>query len=150
MKPTRGQCKYDLERDGLVCSSCQSDAVVCVSTLGRVVTVRQARFYLAPCCCTVQPYTGRGDEFNETVNQTCRHDPGRPPARSQKKRCELCSNVALVEGLSAVDHLTGEMHTTFLCQRHTPHADALGQVSNWRQLEAEVRKRDRPLFRQEK
>lgn len=146
-KPTRGQCKLDLERDVLVCASCQSDAVLSVSTLGRVVTVRQSRYYLAPCCCTVQLYTGRGDEFIETQ---CRHEHARPPARSQKRRCELCSNVALAEGLSAVDHLTGEMHTAYLCQRHTPHQDALGQVSNWRQLEAEVRKRDRPLFRNER
>ena len=147
---TRGQCKLDVEGDRLVCSCCQSEAVVSVSTLGRIVTIRQSRYYLAPCCNSVQLYTGRGDEFNEQANERCAHAQGRPPARAQKRRCELCSNVALVEGLSAVDHLTGEMRTVFLCQRHTPHQDALRQVANWRQLEAEVRKRDRPLFRAEK
>lgn len=147
---TRGQCKLDLEGGRLICSSCQSEAVVGVSTLGRIVTVRHTRFYLAPCCSRVQVYSGRGDEFNESANEACAHTQGRQPARSQKRRCELCSNVALAEGLSAVDHLTGEMHTVFLCQRHTPGEDALRQAANWRQLEAEVRRKDRPLFRNER
>jgi hypothetical protein len=52
----------------------------------------------------------------------------------------------LVEAHQAVDHLTGLLHTTYLCQRHTPHEDALRHVVNWRQLQEEIHKRDKPLF----
>ena len=153
--PMRGQCRMDLDRGVLVCSSCHSDAVLSISTLGQVVSLRQNRFYLAPCCCTVQPYQGRGDEFQclfdhesmEYVVKCCHMPVGQ--ARYVKKRCEICSNVA-VGGHSAVDHLTGEMKTVHLCQRHTPHEDVLGMVANWRQLEDEVRRRNRPLFRGER
>jgi hypothetical protein len=52
----------------------------------------------------------------------------------------------LIDPHEAVDHLTGERHLTYLCQRHTPHEDALRHVVNWRQLQEEIRKRDKPLF----
>ena len=142
---TRGLCKLDVDLGGLVCASCQGETVVGLATLGRVLTIRQNRFYLAPCCGTVQLYTGRGDEFTGE----CRHSLARPP-RQGRPRCEICGNVALPEALEAVDHLEGRIRGVHLCQRHTPHEDALRHVSNWRQLEAEIRKRDRPLFRNER
>ena len=153
--PMRGQCKMDIERGVLVCSSCNSDSVLSISTLGRVVSLKHNKFYLAPCCCSVQPYTGIGDEFQCVFDHDkmdyivkCRHLPlGQP--RYVKKRCEICNNVA-VGAHSAVDHLTGEMKTVHLCQRHTPHEDMLRQVANWRQLEGEIRRKDRPFFRGER
>ena len=146
----RGECRLDVESGRMLCSSCQGDCVLSVSTLGRVVTLRQNKYYLAPCCGAVRLYAGTGDEFSEKANEACRHRQAKGPARSAKHRCELCSNLALVEGISRVDHLTGEFRTVRLCQRHTPHEDSLGQAANWRQLEAEVRRRDRPLFRSER
>jgi len=149
---TTGECKMDMATNRLTCSSCQSSSVVSISTLGRIITLRQNRFYLAPCCGNVRQYTGDGDEFNEWVNGSglggaqCRHANTKP--KSTKHRCELCSNTA--EGVSRVDHLTGEFRTAWLCQRHMPHEDALRHVANWRQLEEEVRRRDRPLFRNQR
>lgn len=143
----RGECRMDVGTGRLLCASCQGDSVVSVSTLGRIVSLRQNRYYLAPCCGSVRQYTGGGDEFNERANETCRHRQGKPAARAARHRCELCSNLALAEGLSRVDHLTGEFRVVRLCQRHTPHEDVLRHVANWRQLEAEVLRRDRPLFR---
>ena len=141
--PTRGQCKLDLDSDDLICSICHHHSVLSVNALGRIISMKNHQFYLAPCCCTVQPYTGRGDEFQ---GQACHHKPTRPASKNTKRRCELCTNIALIEPHEAVDHLTGEPHTTYLCQRHTPHADALRHVVNWRQLQEEIRKRDKPLF----
>ena len=143
--PTRGQCKYDLNSEDLVCSVCQSHSIIAISTLGRIISIRNYRFYLAPCCCTVQIYTGRGDEFQFNKNQTCPHRQVKSP-KPVKRRCELCPNVAVADPHSSVDHLTGEQHFTYLCQRHTPHVDALKHVTNWSQLQEEIRKRDRPLF----
>lgn len=166
--PTRGQCKLDLETGELVCSipHCQSKAILSISTLGRIVSIRGHRFYLAPCCATVQTYTGRGDEFQccdedneppfgafqaeqEKARRGCPHQrdqPSKGKVSSAKKRCELCSNVALQEPHHAIDHLTGEKHCTFLCQRHTPHPEVLKRVVNWKQLQEEIRARDKPLF----
>jgi hypothetical protein len=143
--PTRGQCKYDFDSQSLICSVCQSHSIISISTLGRIISLRNYRFYLAPCCSTVQVYTGRGDEFQDTP-ETCPHKQVKTSSKISKKRCELCSNVALQESLVSVDHLTGELHHTNLCQRHTPHSDALKHVTNWRQLQEEIRRRDRPLF----
>ena len=145
----RGECRLDVDGARLLCSSCQGDSVVSVSALGRVVALRGNRYYLAPCCGAVRLYTATGEEFSESANGVCRHRQARA-ARSAKHRCELCSNLALPEGISRVDHLTGEFKTVRLCQRHTPHEDALGMAVNWRQLEAEVLRRDRPLFRNER
>ncbi len=148
--PTRGQCKYDFDTDSLLCSVCQSHSIISINTLGRIISLRNYRFYLAPCCATVQMYTGRGDEFQLTADSTpttCPHArQSRASQKPSKKRCELCGNVALPEAHSTVDHLTGEPHCTYLCQRHTPHPDSLKHVTNWRQLQEEIRRRDRPLF----
>lgn len=150
--PTRGQCKFDIDTESLLCSVCQSRSIISISTLGRIVSLRNFRLYLAPCCCTVQVYTGRGDEFNfRAINfqstTTCPHAKrARTPSKPTKKRCELCSNVALPESHTTVNHLTGEQHCTYLCQRHTPHQDCLRNVTNWTQLQEEIRRRDRPLF----
>lgn len=153
--PTRGQCKYDFDSkttqsNSLICSVCQSHSIISISTLGRIISLRNHRFYLAPCCATVQMYTGRGDEFqlsSHSTPVTCPHSrQSRAPPKQSKKRCEICSNVALPESHNTVDHLTGEQHCTYLCQRHTPHSDSLKHVTNWRQLQEEIRRRDRPLF----
>ena len=151
--PTRGQCKLDLDKADLICSVCHNQSILSISALGRIISLKNHQFYLAPCCCTVQPYLARGDEFQEiqvdsshSTHSTCHHKPSRPASKNTKRRCELCSNVALIEPHEAVDHLTGERHSTYLCQRHTPHADALRHVVNWRQLQEEIRKRDKPLF----
>lgn len=152
--PTRGQCKYDFGSEthtsSLLCSVCQSHSIISISTLGRIVSLRNYRFYLAPCCATVQMYTGRGDEFQLTAQSTpatCPHARQSRGAQKQaKKRCELCANVALPEAHCSVDHLSGQPHCTYLCQRHTPHPDSLKHVTNWRQLQEEIRRRDRPLF----
>ena len=149
--PTRGQCKLDLDTNDLICSICHNHSILSISALGRIISLKNHQFYLAPCCCTVQPYTARGDEFQVQFDfdnslNSCHHKPSRPASKHTKTRCELCTNIALVEPHQAVDHLTGEPHTTHLCQRHTPHADALKHVANWRQLQEEIRKRDKPLF----
>ena len=141
--PTRGQCKLDLSINDLVCSVCHNRSILSISAVGRVISIKSHQFYLAPCCCTIQPYLGKGDEFQETA---CPHKATRPPSKNTKRRCALCPNIALIEPHEAVDHLTGEPHTTYLCQRHTPHEDALRHVSNWSQLQEEIRKRDKPLF----
>jgi hypothetical protein len=143
--PTRGQCKLDLDSNSLLCSVCQSNSIISVNTFGRIISLRNHRFYLTPCCCTVQIYTGRGDEFQITP-ETCTHKQVKTSTKTTKKRCELCSNIALPEPHISVDHLTGEQHYTYLCQRHTPHSDTLKHVTNWRQLQDEIRRRDKPLF----
>jgi hypothetical protein len=148
--PTRGQCKLDLAMDDLICSVCHnSHSILSISALGRIISIKNHQFYLAPCCCTVQPYTANGDEFQVSSAQptlTCRHKAKRPALKHTKRRCELCSNVALVQPHEAVDHLTAEPHSVYLCQRHTPSEDALRHVVNWSQLQEEIRKRDKPLF----
>jgi hypothetical protein len=179
---TRGQCRLDgglfstdsgfseAARSGLVCSHCQTPSVFAVNTLGRIVTLRNQRFYLAPCCCTVQTYGGSGVEFqseyslfvddsrqstqgrlsSEVVVHTCPHRKKKNPTRPQRARCEVCqttsSGAVAPEVFSVVDHLTGRMQSIRLCSRHSPRQEALKQVANWRQLMDEVNKRDRPLF----
>lgn len=143
--PTRGQCKYDFDSQSLICSVCQSHSIISISTVGRIISIRNNRFYLTPCCSTVQLYTGRGCEFQDTPD-TCPHKQEKISGKLCKKRCEVCSNVALHEPHVSVDHLTGEQHYTYLCQRHTPHSDVLKHVTNWKQLQEEIRKRDKPLF----
>jgi hypothetical protein len=149
--PTRGQCKLDFDTDSLICSVCHGHSIISISAVGRIISLKNNQFYLAPCCCTVQPYTAKGDEFQSSLTDTasttnCHHRPYRTASKNTKRRCELCANIALVQPHEAVDHLTGEPHTTYLCQRHTPHEDALQHVVNWRMLETEIRRRDKPLF----
>jgi hypothetical protein len=144
---TRGQCRWDVETEQLVCSSCKDGAasgIVAISTIGRAIVLRGRSFYFAPCCCSVQVYQGRGNEFASGVE--CPHQRQRATARAPRRRCEVCSNAAASQGHTAVDHLTGVMHTMWLCHRHTPHESILRHVVNWAQLKEEVAKRDRPLF----
>lgn len=171
---TRGQCRLDGSCFSVggsqmkyVCSHCQAPAVVAVNTLGRVVTLRTQRFYLAPCCCTVQVYVGSGVEFQSeycigdseaagaqvsagVVQHSCPHQRRIPPARPQRARCEVCqttsSGAVAPEVFTTVDHLTGLERSIRLCSRHAPRHETLKHVANWEQLMREVNKRDRPLF----
>ena len=157
-KMTRGQCRLDLARNVLVCAKCLSDCIVQINSLGKIVCLKEHRFYFAPCCNKVQMYEAKGGEFQCVFDQAsmdfvvpcCHCDQLTQKRRSEKRRCEVCNSVALPHAHTAVDHLTAEVKSVFLCQRHTPTEDALKQVANFRQLQNEIRKRDRPLFRHEK
>lgn len=185
----KGQCRMDASesywldaeasgaRPGdLLCTTCQRRSVMAVNTLGRVVVLRQQRYYLAPCCFSVQVYTGSGGEFQteycdpdfygpELMERlswrpnirpsACLHRKVRASPKQQRLRCEVCvengvgSNAggsANPEMFSAVDHMHGVMRSIRLCHRHAPPAEALKYVCNWRQLMVEVQRRDRPLF----
>ena len=155
-KLARGQCRLDLSKNTLVCANCLGDSIVHINTLAKVVSIKNHKFYFAPCCNKVQLYEAKGGEFQCVFDHSkmdfavpCTHQAGlvAQKKRSEKRRCEICNAVALVEGHTAVDHLTAAIKTVFLCQRHTPSEDALKLVKNWRQLQAEIRKRDRPLMR---
>ncbi len=174
---TRGQCRLDGAecfgavgdaRPLLVCSHCQMPAMLAVNTLGRIVALRSQRFYLAPCCGTVQVYKGSGVEFqseycmrgggegtrgqlsSEVMLHSCPHQRSKSQSRLQRARCEVCQTTSAgavaPEVFTTVDHLTGCMRSIRLCSRHAPRQDALRHVANWRQLMEEVNKRDRPLF----
>jgi hypothetical protein len=156
-KLARGQCRLDLSRNTLVCATCMGDSIARINTVAKVVSVKNCKFYYAPCCNKVQLYEARGDEFQCVFDHEkmdfvvrCPHasETVAPSSRrAEKRRCEICNAVALAEGHTTVDHLTAAIKTVFLCQRHTPSEDALRLVKNWRQLQAEIRKRDRPLMR---
>ena len=194
----RGQCKLHVggASDALMCSSCQTLSVVAVNALGRVVSIRQQRYYLAPCCLSVQLYRSTGVEFQtefcdpsffgeeimariawrpDIHPSMCQHAPGgvRPQGKPQRAQCDVCvgrqshsdsiSGSAMqlgdslqegagtaclrfsssLECFSFVDHLTGEMRTARLCQRHTPHSGVLRHVVNWSEFVQEVLQRGR-------
>lgn len=212
--PHRGVCKLRVDGEGVeifdrdwgstsdrcaeeissryVCSVCQTSSVVRICTLGRVISIRQLRYYLAPCCMSIQLYHGTGSEFQTEFNdplffgkeimdraawrpdvhqEGCIHRRGRQSERLQKPRCDACSGnyphamvgdashdeaasrraperpigAVAVETVSFVDHLTGEMRSAGLCQRHMPHASVLRHVANWAELMEEVRKLHRPV-----
>jgi hypothetical protein len=170
----RGKCR--LSSGDLVCSECQSQAILRINTLGRVVVLKGCSYYLAPCCFTIQAYRGTGLEFQTEfcdpdffgaellerlkwrpdVNpDMCTHRrPPRPQARPVRPRCEVClesqgrtcGGSAAPELYCAVDHLTGEQKKIYLCPRHAPHHSIMQHVSNWEELMGEVQARDKPLF----
>ena len=186
----KGQCRMDASEaywmdtgaeaggggDNLVCTVCQRRSVMAVNTLGRVVVLRQQRYYLAPCCFSVQVYSGWGGEFQteycdpdyygqelmerlawrpDIRPSACTHRRVKAAGKPQRARCEVCvgngagANVGgsvAPETFTSVDHLSGAVRSIRLCHRHAPTAEALRFVCNWRQLMAEVQKRDRPLF----
>ena len=178
----RGRCRLQVgwEESGadlygdqsFICSVCQKSSVIKVGTLGRVVGLRNQRFFLAPCCLSVQVYNGSGVEFQtefcdpdffggecmernawrpDIRPEMCCHGRARVAAKLPRPRCDICVETSsggtiTPEVFSAVDHLTGEMRYIRLCPRHTPHAEILKHVANWAELIEEVRKRDRPLF----
>jgi hypothetical protein len=174
---TRGQCRLDgVEwfggsgdaRPTFVCSHCQMPAMIAVNTLGRIVALRGQRFYLAPCCGTVQVYRGTGVEFQSeyclngigegsrselsrgVTLHSCSHQRIKSQSRPQRARCEVCqttcAGAVAPECFTVIDHLAGCMRSIRLCSRHAPRQEALLRVANWRQLMDEVNKRDKPLF----
>ena len=94
-----------------------------------------------------------GYEFHETIHPStlmlrvaCHHQKPKLQPRVSRHRCAVCCKVACQEELRSVDHLTGELHSIYLCNRHMPNGYALKQVANWEQLTEETLKRDKPLF----
>lgn len=114
----RGQCKLQVCAGGgvktpLMCSSCKTLSVVAVNALGRVVSIRQHRYYLAPCCLSVQLYQSAGVEFQtefcdptffgeeimarmawrpDIRPEMCHHSPGgiKQQGKPQRPQCDVC------------------------------------------------------------
>ena len=155
LKPSMLQsiCKMDVTNHGFVCSHCSNADIVNADVLGKILCIRSQRYYYAPCCNSIQVYTGRGDEFHETIDSStlmlrvaCHHQKPKTQQRLSRHRCAVCCNVAYQEELRTVNHLTGELHSVYLCNRHMPNGYALRQAVNWEQLTEEILKRDKPLF----
>ena len=52
---------------GVVCQSCgdNPDSMLAIDMIGRVVTIQGRHYVFAPCCGTVQEYTGSGRDFQQ-------------------------------------------------------------------------------------
>ena len=64
----KGMCKMNFQTGKLLCAYCHTSEILCVNTIGRVVMIRNQRFYYAPCCGSVQLYTAAGGEFQEKLD----------------------------------------------------------------------------------
>lgn len=124
----------------IVCQNCQDspDFIPAIDMVGRVVTVQGRQLYLAPCCGTVQEYTGTGQEFSGACQHAgCRRQGG-GGKKKPKHKCAAwnCQAQAMPRPHRVVDHLEGCMEEVFLCHKHTPPEEWLKKVKNFKQFSA--------------
>jgi len=130
------QCKLRLDTltQGLICSSCLKNDLICVNLLGRILRFHKTNFLLCPCCLSIQQYTG--DEQYWIRGFQCRHKEiqKQEPVTKNKILCSVCSDMAVLNPIERVDHLTGAMKQFYYCQRHSPRNETLQNCVNVRQL----------------
>jgi hypothetical protein len=112
--------------------------------VGRIVTVQGRQLVLAPCCATVQEYTGTGRDL---LPGPCSHAAGPAPsqqgaARKPRATCAVCDSQALPRGHETLDHVAARMTSVHLCHRHTPPEEWLRRCANLRQFETACREWD--------
>ena len=142
-----------------VCLKCTADTIISIDTIGKVVYIGKYQYIFMPCCASTQRYTAGEDNIWGTnpdhfryqqlgfpcnpnscsfcMQTGCSH--GHAIARAAphpvKPRCLMCQDTALPQGYSHIDHRTARMQTSFLCKRHTPHADIVEHACNFDQFE---------------
>jgi hypothetical protein len=131
--PTR--LRLDTLQQRLVCANCLTPDPVCVNMLGRLMLYRKTYYYLCPCCSTVHPYEGKGEQ--PWVTGGCTHAKSTTHTSEQGKRkeqCTVCSEQATPHTARRVDQLTGDIHLFHFCQRHTPRLEAARKCVNAKQM----------------
>ena len=126
----------------VVCQACDDDAasIPAIDMVGRVVTVQGRQLILAPCCATVQEYSGTGRDL---LPGPCSHSFGSAApashhgggARKPRVTCGVCDSQALPRGHEILDHVEARMTAVHLCHRHTPPEEWLRRCANLRQFE---------------
>ncbi len=130
----------------MICQHCQDttgvQSVLQLCAVGRIIRIHDAQYYLALCCGTVQPYTEGGEKdllpLPRLDHNTppCRHArAGKPEHRKRRVQCGMCDANAMPARQVHLDHLTGRMITTQLCQRHTPPEETMRRALNHRQFQ---------------
>ena len=112
--------------------------------LGRVVTVQNRQLYLAPCCASVQEYTGTGTDFWEPdTGWQCQHAViqsksrgGSHSCRKSRPKCSAwnCQAMGLPRQHHVLDHHDFRMETYHLCHKHTPPEEWLRRAKNFVQF----------------
>jgi hypothetical protein len=165
----RTRLRLDTLTQALVCATCLSPDPVCVNMLGRVMLFHKTHYYLCPSCATVQPYRG-GEEQPWLSPGRCGSAAGCVHVSSmatalggggtggtssgnnykggkRKENCFVCGELALIQTVRRVDHLTGHMLEFHYCQRHTPRPEMARKCLNAKQLAGDAEMpRARPLL----
>ena len=145
---------------GLTCSIHGSGGLIAVDMLGKVLLIGDVQYILAPCCNSIQVYTGNAHELwqspeylgllglwayrknggygfcesPELNNQQCCHRPLMATQRP-KKKCFICnSTTGIVDIQGILDKETLRITTVHVCQRHNPSDSLIVHVSDVRQL----------------
>ena len=99
---------------GVVCSCCHdTNHVVGINLLGRIVSVVTRKFYLCRFCVQVHEWKGSGCELTGCSQA----DIPRARARS----CVVCTCTASLNTVHVLDSQLGVMQRVTLCSRHTPY-----------------------------
>ena len=76
-KPALRLCSQSLQ---IVCQVCKDipDCISNIDMVGRILTINNKQYYFAPCCASVQPYMGTGQDFAPpksyyNTTTTCQH-----------------------------------------------------------------------------
>ncbi len=152
----RPRLRLDTLSHALVCATCLTPDPVPVNLLGRVMVYHKTHYYLCPSCTTVQPYRGGEEQPWPMTEAGCGHSShaGTKACASssgsggkngkRKETCCVCQEVGLIQTVSRVNHLSGEMLEFHYCMRHAPRPGAARECVNARQLEADPGPKPRP------
>lgn len=144
----------------IVCQNC-GDTPECIPSIdmvGRVVTVQSRQLYFAPCCASVQEYSGTGADFQAKHRPSqdihdqdspalpaplCPHEIARGTPKSAagltrkpRSKCTAwnCQAHALPRPHHVLDHVECRMETYYLCHKHTPPEEWLRRAKNFAQF----------------
>lgn len=146
----RPRLRLDTLTQNLVCATCLSQNPLSINMIGRVLRYHNTHYYWCPSCTTIQPYQAQREQpwarpkhIEPAEGGWCTHrnPTDKKPRKGsggkgfkQKGICCICSEHALTQSVTRVDHLTGEMQGFHYCQRHAPRFDAVRKYVNANQM----------------
>ena len=113
--------RVDCQTQQLLCVACNSQSVIAINLLGRILQLGRTLIVLSACCGTIVRYTGSGREFCTTCGLQCA--PATPHTaqtskKAKKALCRVCHQRGVQQTLQVLDVPSRSIVTHTFCGRH--------------------------------
>ena len=111
------------------CCVCKTSAtVVSINLLGRLVKLKEKKYYLCPHCLGVHEWTSSGREFASSCPRAV------VPVTAKPRECLLCDRLHNLNEFTVLDDKLGVMQHLSLCSRHMPWTHQQPGIYNFETL----------------
>ena len=138
--------RYNAVTKTLTCVECQSNSILQVNLIGRVLYIANKAIVLSLCCVTPIPWHGDGHEWSRKCGPHCMKHSFQSIVSKRKKyatnhpkvttpQCLLCPTRVVTHTRMVLNMRTKRMENVHFCNKHHPPVAVLNNVVDMQELE---------------